>query len=43
MSPMHEKPGHMRRDSGGQHLLEEKSPGLEQMNLFFPLKRFTMG
>jgi len=33
----------MSLDSGGQHLLEEKTPGLEQMNLFFPLKSFTMG
>jgi protein-S-isoprenylcysteine O-methyltransferase Ste14 len=31
------KPGHMSLDSGGQHLLEEQAPGLEQMNLGFPL------
>ena len=36
---MRVKPGQMRRDSGGQHLLEEKSPGLEQMNLVLTLEK----
>jgi hypothetical protein len=33
------KPGQMRLDPGGQHLLEEKSPGQEQMNLVLPLEK----
>jgi hypothetical protein len=37
------KPGQMRRDSGGQHLLEEQSPGLKQMTLVLSLEKLYNG